>query len=221
MLVRDCMTVNPPTIDVTASCGEVVARMRRTNTSRLLVLRNGRLAGIFTRADLMRALFQPPDAMGSEAMPAFYKRSVGEVMTKHPIVTQPRVPVEQAARVLSEREIGALPVVDGADLVGMVTSRDVAGSLAHLLGADIKGVRLSVDLPDHLLDLRQLVYAMTPLKPALSPLVLAVRLDRLESRARLRTAASRPLLLAETLAMAGVRVAGLQVDPPPTAPPRL
>ncbi len=208
------MTVNPPTIDVTALCGDVAERMRTMKTGHLPVLREGRLVGIVTRADVMHALFPSDAAPSSAGLPACWGRPVGAVMTKDPIVIAPDVAVDQAARVLNEREIQAMPVVDGSELVGLVTSRNLASALAHLLGADIKGVQMTVDLPDELHNLRQLVDAITPLKPALLPLALAVRLDNLERRARLRIASSRPLLVAETLAMEGVRVVRVRFDPP-------
>jgi CBS domain-containing protein len=212
------MTVNPPTIDISALCGDVVERMRTMKTGHLPVLREGRLVGIVTRSDVMRAFSPPVGTPSPTGFPACWGKSVGEVMTKNPIVVQSDVPAEQAARVLNEREIQAMPVVDGSELVGLVTSRDLASALAHLLGADIKGVRMTVDLPDELHNLRQLVDAITSLKPALFPLTLAVRLDRLEHRARLRIAAPRPLLVAETLAMEGVHVVRVRFDPPTARP---
>ena len=208
------MTVNPPTIHVGAHCGDVVQRMAAMKTGRLLVLKEQQLAGIVTRTDVMRALFRPDTRPPSDGLPAFSATPVATVMTKDPIVTQSHIPVEQAARILHERNVQALPVVDGRNLVGVVTGRDLAGSLAHLMGADIKGIRMVVDLPDELRNLRQLVEAMTPLSSALFPLTLAVRLDKLERRARLRVATPRALLVAETIAMEGVRIAGIQFDPP-------
>lgn len=216
MLVRDCMTVNPPTIDVTAVCGDAVERMRTMKTGHLPVLRETRLVGFITRADVMRVLFPSGAAPSSAGLPARWLKPVGEVMTKNPIVTHTDVPVEQAARVLNEREIQAMPVVDGSELVGLVTSRGLAGALAHLVGADIKGVQMTVELPDAVHNLRQLVDAITSLKPAHSPLALAVRLDNLERRARLRIAAPRPLPVAETLAMEGIHVVRVRFDPPTT-----
>jgi CBS domain-containing protein len=50
---------------------------------------------------------------------------VREVMTTRPRYVTPDTPVTQAAEVMETDDIGALPVVDGDELTGMITDRDI------------------------------------------------------------------------------------------------
>jgi acetoin utilization protein AcuB len=59
----------------------------------------------------------------------------------------PEDPIEDAAMAMYERKIGCLPVVDGEELVGIVTSSDVLRALVRLVGAHKPGSRLEVALP--------------------------------------------------------------------------
>jgi CBS domain-containing protein len=53
-------------------------------------------------------------------------RTVRELMTRSPTTVRPDLPVAEAARVMRSEDVGSLPVVDGARLVGMITDRDIA-----------------------------------------------------------------------------------------------
>jgi CBS domain-containing protein len=50
---------------------------------------------------------------------------VGEVMTGRPRAVTPDTPVSEAAQLMEQEDIGSLPVLDGEELVGMVTDRDI------------------------------------------------------------------------------------------------
>jgi len=52
--------------------------------------------------------------------------TVSEVMTRDPRVALPEMCLRDAARLMAELDAGALPVVDGGRLRGMVTDRDIA-----------------------------------------------------------------------------------------------
>ena len=51
--------------------------------------------------------------------------SIQEVMTANPRTVQPSTPVAEAARLMSSEDIGALPIVEGDRLTGMITDRDI------------------------------------------------------------------------------------------------
>ena len=58
---------------------------------------------------------------------------VGDVMTREPLTVDVGVAVLDAARLMGERKIRHLPVVEGDHLLGMVGIRDVLGSLVERL----------------------------------------------------------------------------------------
>jgi arabinose-5-phosphate isomerase len=67
------------------------------------VNRKGRLVGIFTDGDLRRHLERDPDLT---------LRSVGEVMTRGPVTVGPQMLAAEAMRILREKKIDEVPVVD-------------------------------------------------------------------------------------------------------------
>ena len=69
-------------------------------------------------------------------------------MTKRVITVEPMVSVEDAARMLMEERIGALPVMDGGALVGIVTETDVLRLFVRAMGILEPSSRLDVLLPD-------------------------------------------------------------------------
>ena len=69
-------------------------------------------------------------------------------MARDVITVLPDDPIEQAANTMRERKIGCLPVVEGGELVGIITSSDVMEALVYLVGANEPGSRMEVSLPD-------------------------------------------------------------------------
>jgi CBS domain-containing protein len=68
--------------------------------------------------------------------------SVARIISGRPVVTQPpTATVRQAARVMAERCIGAVPVVEGRNLIGIFTERDIVAKVVAL-GRDIDRSRL-------------------------------------------------------------------------------
>ncbi len=78
------------------------------------VVDRGALVGMITVADVHR--ISPIDR---EAM------QVRDVMFRHPVTIPPEAPVIDALRIMSVRDIGRIPVVNGQDLVGIVTRTDI------------------------------------------------------------------------------------------------
>ncbi|MGH3273484.1 MAG: CBS domain-containing protein [Streptosporangiaceae bacterium] len=123
MQVRDVMT--PPA--VTESRGDslraAAARMWRQQTGSLLVTEDGRLAGIITERDVLRAV-----ALGADPD----KSSVDDVMTAEVFTVPPDTHLHDAARQMAARWIRHLPVVDGEEILGVVSMRDMTGVLAAM-----------------------------------------------------------------------------------------
>jgi len=69
-------------------------------------------------------------------------------MTKDVVTVVEDTPVEDAARIMTDRKIGSLPVVRDGQLVGIITETDLFKLFLELLGARQKGIRLTMLLPD-------------------------------------------------------------------------
>lgn len=215
MFVRDCMTPDPKTVEPDTRLDEALGLMRALRVRHLPVVHGAGLVGIFTWTDLMRASPSPATALAVWEIPGLLKTAqVQDVMTRDPLMVSPEVPVEIAARMLRDRKIGSLPVIERQMLVGIVTESDLFDALIFLLGGDIHGVRMSVELPDGLRDLARFVDALSQLVSQKGAVTVSARLDKVSRRGYVRVATSSPLVLAEHLATAGFEVSNLRFEPP-------
>ena len=62
-----------------------------------------------------------------------------KAMTKNPLSIAPDAPVVEAVKLMHSRKIGAVPVVENGELVGILTVSDMLGLLHELLGSRAKG----------------------------------------------------------------------------------
>lgn len=142
MLVRDIMRSPAVTVTADTTLEDAYRTMREKRIRHLLVLEEGRLAGVITDRDLRlatSALVPSPFARGSQ---------VSGVMSRQPLTADPSDPVEDAARVMREQKIGCLPVLESGRLIGIVTGLDLLDALIRMTGVDKPSGRLEVRLPD-------------------------------------------------------------------------
>ncbi len=119
---RDVEVVAPDT-----ALMEIQERMNRHGFRHLLVVEDGRLVGVLSDRDVLRAISPDIDTLVEEPRDVkTLARPAREVMRADPITTRPGTPIEEAGRLLLERSISCLPVVDrGGKIAGIVTSRDI------------------------------------------------------------------------------------------------
>jgi acetoin utilization protein AcuB len=150
MLVRERMSKNPYTITADMSVAEALRRMHEVHVRRFPVLdKSGKLVGIVAEKDLLYASPSPATSLSIyEIHYLVSKLTVAQVMKKEVITVTEDTPVEDAARIMTDRKIGSLPVVRDGQLVGIVTETDLFRLFQELLGARKKGVRLTLLLPE-------------------------------------------------------------------------
>jgi CBS domain-containing protein len=103
---------------------EAAARkMWEQQTGSLLVTEGDDLVGIVTERDILRAV--------ATATPL--DTPLSEVMSKDLITIDPGASLREAARIMTEKWIRHLPVLEGGKLIGIVSQRDLAGVLAGAL----------------------------------------------------------------------------------------
>ena len=119
------------TVTPSATVDEARRLLRETPTGYLPVVDRGLLVGIVGERDLRAA--SGPSA------------SVAEVMTRTVFVLSPETPVRDAARVFRRRRFGAMPVLKGRELCGMVARDRVLEALAGT--GDAHGVPLDPSGP--------------------------------------------------------------------------
>jgi CBS domain-containing protein len=101
-----------------------IARMLEENVGSVAVCEGERLVGIFTERDVLRLAGEGPD---------FSEIRVGDVMTRQLVTLSPDDDILAAARLMGERKIRHLPVLEGENLLGVVGIREVVRALVERL----------------------------------------------------------------------------------------
>lgn len=165
---RGLVTVTPG-----ATLEEAARLLKAHRIHHLPVVEEGdRLAGIVSDTDLRNAIlggtFGGADR-GDSGRPV----TVGEIMTRDVVTLSPGDTLDDAMLALSRERIGALPVVEGERLVGIVTKADILTALLSTLDIEGLGVRIEVVLPRDVKEAARLVAALGDLKVGVRSLVLA------------------------------------------------
>lgn len=132
------MTTDVVTVEPQNSIASAIRLMRQGQLRRLPVVENGVLVGIVTSGDLRRitglaSILKDP----SQDNFLWHHIPVANVMNRDIHSLTPDTPIAEAARLLVEQKIGGLPVVDGARLVGIITTSDL---LETLMEPEAEGV---------------------------------------------------------------------------------
>jgi acetoin utilization protein AcuB len=69
-----------------------------------------------------------------------------DIMTRNPITIAPDAPIEEAARVMRDRKIGALPVTRDGVLLGLITKSDIFRALVGIFESGQGGARITFDI---------------------------------------------------------------------------
>lgn len=151
MIVSMWMTRNLVTIGPHARVAEAAELMARRQVRRLPITehRGGKmhLLGMISASDVLHA-FPPhvnPFAVESPEARAS-TLTTGDIMKRELETTTPATPIEDAAAVMREQKIGALPVLQDGRMVGLITESDIFRALVSLFSVPGKGVRITFDM---------------------------------------------------------------------------
>lgn len=163
MLVKERMSRNPITIRPETVVTEAQALMKREKIHHLPVTdKEGRLVGIVTEKDLLYASPSPATTLSVYEMTSLLaKLKVEKVMSPKVITVPEDTPLEEAARIMADGNIGGLPVMRDRTLVGIITESDLFRIFIELFGARQKGVRASVLVPNTMGLLARLTEALS------------------------------------------------------------
>ena len=140
LLVSDYMTPHPIVVDPEDSLMRALEITRLRGVRRLPVAVDGMLVGLVTEGDLKRA--EPSTLTDSEAdfNRMMEETPVSRIMIQNPVTTTEDALLLEAAEVLLNTKYGALPVVAGAHVVGILTDNDLIRALVDIL-REAKGVQ--------------------------------------------------------------------------------
>jgi len=115
--IREVMSTGLHYVTPSTTVGEAVALMAQHRIGSVLVMEGSQLVGIFTERDTVRSLSHSYDA------PA---HSVSSWMTPEPMTVTPESSTDEALKTMLDHNFRHLPVMEGGEVVGIVSIRDLA-----------------------------------------------------------------------------------------------
>jgi acetoin utilization protein AcuB len=138
MQVGQIMSQKIVTISPDKRVGQALTLMQKHQIRHVPVMAHDRMVGWITSRDLREVLLA---SMLEEI-------KVGDVMVQAPISVTPDTEVEEAARLIHEHKIGGMPVMEGDELVGVITMLDLISAFITMLGLLKSSSRLDLLLPN-------------------------------------------------------------------------
>ena len=118
MKVRELMTTEPITVEPDTTLGEVATLMKQEDCGSIPVVEAGRLVGIVTDRDIViRGV-----AGGTDPK----TQRVSTIMSADPVTIGADDDVTEAEKVMADRQIRRLPVIEDGRLVGIIVTAQIA-----------------------------------------------------------------------------------------------
>lgn len=124
MQVREILRVKGNrmvSIEPSGRAADAVRIMAAENLGSLVVIEQGRMQGILTFHEILRALAGKGDSLGTTR--------VAEIMQRDPVTATPEMEVNDLRRTMIESGARYLPVVQDGKIVGVISFRDVAKAI--------------------------------------------------------------------------------------------
>lgn len=127
--ITHIMTSQLFTVEKTESLAEVERIMKRKHIRHVPIVEDQKIIGIVSLTDLQRlsytSSFADEENESDEDVAIFNILSLEQVMIRNPFCIQKTATVGDACDVLIRMDFHALPVVDGSELIGIVTTTDL------------------------------------------------------------------------------------------------
>ncbi|MDA8108806.1 MAG: CBS domain-containing protein [Betaproteobacteria bacterium] len=136
MMVRNWMQANPMTIPSDMLVSEAKRLMSENNLHALPVVDDGRLRGLVTRANLLRTGHFVLRTQSPAELDYFATRlKVKDIMVRNPATVQANDTMEHCLLKGQELGVAQFPVMDGGQVVGVISANEIFQLAAHCLGA--------------------------------------------------------------------------------------
>jgi acetoin utilization protein AcuB len=149
MLVMDYMKRSLIIAGKETTVSAALEAMKINKIRQLPVVSGGKLIGLVTEKQLLAVSPSPATSLDPFEMKFFMdKIKVSDVMVKFPLTVTPDTTIEEAALYLREHKVGSVPVVDGDNLVGIITVTDIFDAMTRLFGYGKPGMRILIESED-------------------------------------------------------------------------
>ena len=126
MIVRDIMAKNIKTVKTDDSVHAAVMKMNKFDIGSVIVTASGRPVGIITETNIMRRIVEP------RMDPATVW--VKDIMTSPLVTIESTAAIEEATKIMVQKKIKRLPVMDNGKIVGVISSTDIVKASPTQLG---------------------------------------------------------------------------------------
>ncbi|TRO47072.1 CBS domain-containing protein [Candidatus Bathyarchaeota archaeon] len=126
ILVRDIMRRNVKTVRTDDTVHAAVQKMNKFQIGSVIVTNNGRAVGIITERNILERIVEPRLDPGT----VWAK----DIMSAPLITVDPNDAVEEAAKIMAQKRIKKLPVVEGDKIVGVISTSDIVRANPTQLG---------------------------------------------------------------------------------------
>ncbi len=149
MYVSDWMTKRVYTVSPDDYLSDAISLMRERRIKHVPVVKGGKLRGIISDRDIKE--FTPSRATTLDIYELHYllaKTHIKEIMQPRVTTIPSDTPVEEAAMMLLDLNIGCLPVLEAGKLIGIISDRDIYRALVDITGVRHGGNRICVTIED-------------------------------------------------------------------------
>jgi len=118
MEVEDIMVNKVKTVDPNVTVNDAARLMNKHEIGCLIAIKQGKAVGIITERDLLRRIVE----QGMNPT----KTKVHQIMSKRLIVGTPHMEIADAVRLMLQKKIKKLPIVEEGKMIGLITLTDIA-----------------------------------------------------------------------------------------------
>jgi acetoin utilization protein AcuB len=126
MTVDSIMSREVATVSPDAALVDIRKRLQEGGVNHMVVVEDGTLRGVISDRDVLEAISPFLDTYSEEHRDVkTLSQPASEIMQADPITATPDTPIEEASRTLLDNRVSSLPVVEGDELMGIVTGKDM------------------------------------------------------------------------------------------------
>lgn len=135
--------------------------MREKKVRQLIVTEGDRVVGVLSRIDLQHVLPSTATTLAVNEMNYQLSRlKVGDYMTREVVSVAQDATIEEAARLMHDRDVSGLPVVKNGHLVGLINRTMMLAAFIEEMGLQVDSSRITLELddtPGQILSITQIV----------------------------------------------------------------
>jgi acetoin utilization protein AcuB len=163
MRVKNRMTPNPVTATEKTNYNQALRLMQQNKIKSLPILDSrGKLVGIVTQSDMLRAEPSPVTTLSVFEMASLLEKvTMEKIMSRPVLAVDESCSITEAANFMVRNDIGCLPVLRAGKLVGIITDTDIFKTFIDITGGGQAGSRIEARMPDQKGQLAPFIEAFT------------------------------------------------------------